>query len=78
MTPDAYHLLSEALKLPPEEREDLAARLMGSITGAKQSEQLDPDWDEEIAHRVEDLIAGRVKTIPAEEMHREMRERIGE
>jgi putative addiction module component (TIGR02574 family) len=55
-------LLTEALRLPPEEREALAGQLFDSL------ETDDPDaeaaWDAEIERRVAELDEGKVKAIP--------------
>lgn len=69
-------LFTEAMKLPPTEREDLATRLFGSLENAQTP--LDPSWDAEIARRVEEIESGKVELIPAEEVHRKMAERLGE
>jgi putative addiction module component (TIGR02574 family) len=67
-------LFTEAMKLDPSEREELAMRLLASVNDEEDSLSLHPDWEAEIAQRVEDVVTGRVKTIPAEEVLREIRE----
>jgi putative addiction module component (TIGR02574 family) len=68
-------LFTEAMKLDPSEREELAMRLLASVDDEEEdSLSLHPDWEAEIAQRVEDVVTGRVKTIPAEEVLREIRE----
>lgn len=68
-------LFSEAMKLSPDDREALAARLYDSL---HDDLSLDPAWDAEIARRVEEIRSGTVKGIPAEEVFRKMRERLSE
>ncbi|MEQ8848325.1 addiction module protein [Botrimarina sp.] len=70
-TPDA--LFDAAMKLPALEREELAARLMGSVDQERGEPPLDPAWDEEIARRVEEIRAGNVKGVPSEDVFRRMR-----
>ena len=63
-------LESEALKLSPQERSELAERLITSLHGQPEDtpEAIAKAWDEEIARRVADMEAGRTKWIPAEEV----------
>lgn len=56
---------AEAMKLPPEERADLADWLW--ISAAPQ-EEVKTAWDAEIARRVAEIDAGTVECIPAEEV----------
>lgn len=72
-TPEA--LFDSAMKLPADQREDLAARLYSNL---HDDLPLDPAWNEEIARRVSELDSGKVKLVPAEEVHWKMRERLGE
>jgi len=57
------------MALPAAARADLASSLIDSL-----DETLDDDveaaWQQEIAHRVEELESGRVKTIPWTEVRR--------
>jgi putative addiction module component (TIGR02574 family) len=78
MNPTAEAIFVEAMKLPLPDREDLASLLLNSAEKDPAEEPLDSEWDEEIARRVEEIRSGAVKGIPAEEVHRKMRERLGE
>jgi len=64
MQADIKALIEAALKLPPEARGAIANRLLDSL----QDEEVDPDveaaWEAEVARRVQELDAGKVKTIP--------------
>lgn len=64
-------LFTEAMKLSPVEREDLAVRLFGSLENDQPP--LDPAWDEEIARRVDDMVSGRVQGVPTEEAFARLR-----
>lgn len=61
MTADTQKILSEALQLPPAEREALAGQLFDSL------ETADPDaeaaWQVEIEQRITELDQGFVKPI---------------
>ena len=69
MSPEIEELLKKAMALPPAARADLASSLIDSL-----DETVDDDveaaWQQEIAHRVEELESGRVKTIPWTEVRR--------
>jgi putative addiction module component (TIGR02574 family) len=69
MSPEIEELLKKAMALPAAARADLASSLIDSL-----DETLDDDveaaWQQEIAHRVEELESGRVKTIPWTEVRR--------
>lgn len=58
-------LLNEAMELDPEDRADLAGRLLQTL------EPADPDveeaWRTEVRRRMEELDSGAVKPVGAEE-----------
>ena len=62
-------LEGEAMKLPPDERVALCERLLLSVAPARP---LHPDWDAEIARRVEDMDAGRTRFISADDALRQL------
>ena len=66
MTASAKRVLQEALELIPEERADLAARLLASLESRQESGVAEA-WEAEIAKRIEDLDSGRVKAISMSE-----------
>lgn len=63
MKSETAKILEAALKLPPEARAAIAGSLIESL-----DEEIDEDaeaaWADEIARRVQDLDAGKAKTIP--------------
>lgn len=67
-------LEAQALKLTPEERSELAHRLIVSLEGDPEDtpEAIAKAWDEEIARRVADMEAGRTEWIPAEQVFEEI------
>lgn len=61
-----------ALRLPHAERARLAERLIASLDEDSEIEQA---WNDEIRHRLEELDAGLVTPIPAEEALAQVRAR---
>jgi putative addiction module component (TIGR02574 family) len=69
--PQPKEIVEAALLLPPEQREEVINELWASLDG-----DLDKEWEEEIQRRVQDVEAGRVKTIPAEEVFSRLEHRL--
>jgi putative addiction module component (TIGR02574 family) len=67
-------LLEKALALSAQERGLLIDRLVESLDEGPAEEGVEAAWDDEIKRRVEDVRLGRVKTIPGEEVLREIAE----
>ena len=66
-------IVSEAMKLPPQERADLADRLWISVdTPAAVAAA----WDAEIERRIAQLDAGEVETIPFEQVIADLRTKL--
>jgi putative addiction module component (TIGR02574 family) len=69
-------LRNELLKLPAEERQELADELYESLG----DEPLDPAWETawsgELARRVQEVVDGKVQLIDAEDVHDELREEL--
>jgi putative addiction module component (TIGR02574 family) len=63
MRSDVTRLLDEALKLPAEARAALAGSLIESLDETID-EDVETAWAEEIRRRLQELDAGRAKTIP--------------
>jgi putative addiction module component (TIGR02574 family) len=74
MTPQVSELLEKALALSVQERGALIDRLVESLDDAPAEGGVEAAWDEEIKRRVDDVRSGRVKTIPGEQVLREMAE----
>ena len=66
-------LRNELLKLPAEERQELADELYESLS----EEPIDPEWEnawsDEITRRAQEIADGRVPLADADEMHDELR-----
>jgi putative addiction module component (TIGR02574 family) len=74
VTPQLSELLEKALALSTQDRGLLIDRLVASLDEEAPEEGVEAAWDEEIKRRVEDIRSGRVKTIPGEQVLRELAE----
>lgn len=70
MTASVQAIASEALKLSAEERAELIETLIASVEIA---DSLHPDWEAEIARRLDDLEGGRTSLIPGGQVLAEIR-----
>lgn len=66
-------LETEALKLPPVERQRLAVRLLSSLDSGLEFEA---EWIEEVERRAREIDEGTVETIPADQVIREALDRL--
>ena len=71
MKPDLTDLLKKALELPPEARAAPASSLLDSLDGETDA-AAEEEWSKEIAHRIEELDSGKVKTTPWAEARRQL------
>jgi putative addiction module component (TIGR02574 family) len=58
-------IAESALGLPIAERARLVTRLLESLDEARPDADIEQAWEQETARRVQDLLHGRAKTIPA-------------
>jgi len=72
MSAAVKQVLEAALKLHPEEREQLIEELSASLDATDLGEY----WETEIKRRIDDVDAGRVKTVPAEEVFARLEQRF--
>lgn len=75
MSLTAEQIKAEAMKLPPEERADLADWLWVS---AAPREEVKAAWDAEIARRIAEIDAGTVELIPSEEVLAKLKAKLGQ
>ena len=59
MTETARTLLERIMKLPPAERVSLAYEILDRVEQDEGGDGLTPEWREEIARRVERVLAGQ-------------------
>ena len=76
MSDDVQELLQTALRLPDNERADLAASLIESLDQPFDADARDL-WAEEIRRRIGELDAGTVKAIPWDEARGIIAGRLG-
>ncbi|HZO30922.1 MAG TPA: addiction module protein [Chloroflexota bacterium] len=69
---DREQLLTLALELPPEQRAELAGRLIESLDPLPE-EDVEEAWSEEIRRRLESLHSGTATTISFAESRRRVR-----
>jgi putative addiction module component (TIGR02574 family) len=62
MSDDFETIEAQALKLSPEERAQLADRL---ITSLFEDNEIEDAWAAEVERRIEEIEGGRAKPIPA-------------
>lgn len=69
-------LCEQALALPKEDRDFLLRRLLDSLEVESDFDQkpLTPEWDAELRRRAEEIDNGTVATIPAEQVHAQVRD----
>ena len=69
-------ITEEALRLSVASRAQLAERMMESLGGTEENE-FEQLWLAEAERRREEVVSGRVKTIPGEEVLTEIRQMLG-
>ena len=69
----------DALDLPSNDRALLARKLIESLDDAPAENPADVEraWQEEVERRLDDLVSGKVKAIPAEEVFAKLRAKYG-
>lgn len=72
MSQAVRELLTVALKLAPEEREELIDQLSASLDAMDLGEY----WEAEIKRRIDDIDSGRVKAVPAEDVFARLEQRF--
>jgi site-specific recombinase len=75
MTAAVKHLVEEALRLAPEEREELVETL---LSHSETDEQWAQAWSDEIHKRAEEVLSGKAEYVSAEEAHRQLRQSLSE
>jgi len=78
VTPQLSELLEKALALSTQDRGLLIDRLIASLDEEPAEEGVEAAWDEEIKGRIEDIRAGRVKTIPGGQVLGRLKARLRE
>ena len=71
MSETAEKLMPSLRALSPEDRAYIAHRLLETL----DEEEEDAEFVADLNRRVEEIMSGKVQGIPAEEVHRQARER---
>jgi putative addiction module component (TIGR02574 family) len=69
-------LTEQALELPSDDRASLADRLVESLDPTDDA-TLQRLWGAEALRRLDDVRAGRVESVPAEEAFKQIRHAVG-
>lgn len=69
-------VVRDAMELPYEEREILIHRLFGDMQSVDP--EIEKSWGDEADRRLDELLNGTVKGIPAEEVFAEVRKALNE
>ncbi len=67
-------LISEVISLPTDIRTLLVSKLLESLNPSIR--EIDELWAKEAEQRVDDINKGKAKTIPGEEVFKEIREKF--
>lgn len=67
-------LLSDVLKLPPEERAEVAHKLLLSLE--TEGPGVEPAWEGELERRAREVIDGNVKAVPWSEVEARVSDRL--
>lgn len=68
MTAGIDEITQLALTLPVDQRAQVARALLASLDDPADPSEIHEAWTSEITSRVDDIVSGRVKTIPRAEV----------
>ncbi|HZI07298.1 MAG TPA: addiction module protein [Archangium sp.] len=69
-------LLSDVLRLPPEQRAELAHKLLLSLEAGPEDQDAEAEWDQELERRAREVLDGTVKTVPWKEVEARITRRL--
>lgn len=75
MTAGLDEITQLALTLPVDQRAQVASALLASLDDPADPAEVHEAWTAEIKAWVDDIVGGRVQTIPHEEVKRHLAER---
>lgn len=67
MSLSASEFYEAGLALPPSVRKDIALRLLESVE-VVDDDSIEEAWTNELSSRVDDIVSGRVTTVPGEQV----------
>ena len=71
MTVRREQVLEDALSLPPNERAEIAERILSSLDLVAQQEN-DRLWAQEVENRLDAYERGEIKAVPADEVFKKI------
>lgn len=74
MTDKSSQLLREAMSLPPDERAELADRILDTLQSSALR-KIDEDWAAESENRIDAYERGEIRAISVEEVFERLRNR---
>jgi putative addiction module component (TIGR02574 family) len=74
MTDKTSQILREAMLLSPDERAELADRLLDTLQSSAQR-RIDEEWAAESEDRIDAYERGEISAIPADEVFKQLRNR---
>jgi putative addiction module component (TIGR02574 family) len=69
-------LLSDVLRLPPEQRAELAHKLLLSLEAEPAEQDAEGEWDSELERRAREVLDGTVKTVPWKDVEARITHRL--
>ncbi|MDY7232613.1 addiction module protein [Hyalangium rubrum] len=70
-------LLSDVLRLPPEERAEVAHKLLLSLEVEDEDPEAQVEWSAELERRAREVLNGSVKTVSWEQVEERISARLG-
>lgn len=71
------NIIAQAKTLSPHERAGLIDRLVAELGTEDMPEDIEAAWLEVVERRADEVLSGRVKCIPLEDVEREIRQKCG-
>jgi putative addiction module component (TIGR02574 family) len=71
-------ILSDVLQLPPEERAEVAHKLLLSLEEESESPGAEAEWSQELERRAREVLDGTVKTVSWEQIEARITARLGQ
>jgi putative addiction module component (TIGR02574 family) len=78
MSAATKEIIEAALKLEPEEREQIADALWDSLDHGDDEASVEKAWDDEIARRSKEIDEGRAELVAWEDVKAKIARRLGE
>jgi len=72
------NLLSNVLRLPPEERAEVAHKLLLSLEEGGEDPEAQAEWSAELERQAREVLDGSVKTVSWEQVEERIGARLGQ